>query len=202
MINDRTPSIFQYRPDKPLTDCRFFVVHAISEYIERKAIEWLPRYDKQNKSFRGIPMGEFPEWIRYDYWLWLSRLSVHSFISPDGGIIICKDNDHVAYHAGVSKYSGISDLNYHAIGSEVVMEGKNTYSTFLDRLENEDWLSEVQYQSLAKVIRSAQLEKGILKENIIGHSDCSGKYVRPNDPKHDPGKKFNWDKLHYYINRV
>lgn len=192
-------SIFKYRPNKELVDCRFFVVHAISEWIERSAITWLDGFDKENQTFRGIPIDEFPEWIRYDYWLWLSRMSVQTFINPEAQIIECIDNFHVAYHAGVSKYMGISRLNYYSVGSEIVMQGKNTYSEFLKRMETEDWPSENQYKTLAKIIQRAIAERGIEKENVIGHCHCSGKDVRPDDPKHDPGLKFNWDKLHYYI---
>ena len=194
-------SLYTHVPDKPLKAVHGFVVHAISEFIHRDGLKYLPKYDKNTDQYEGIQLHTLPEWIRFDLWLHLVDLSVQTCIQPDGTIMRLLENNQKAYHAGVSIWGAYTGLNSYFLGSEIVMPGQNTYGQFVKRLETESWVSTEQYKSLAYEINEAKKLRDFPKENIIGHNQCSGDHVRgAGKGKKDPGAFFNWDKLHYYIN--
>lgn len=139
----------------------------------------------------SLPPGEFGgPWIdalftntldpkAHDYFKQIADLNVssHLLIRRDGEIVQYVPFDQRAWHAGESCYQGRKCCNDFSIGIE---------------LEGTDDLvyTDIQYQQLAKVVASLQVEyPTITSERIVGHSD-----VAPGR-KTDPGASFDWVKL-------
>ena len=144
------------------------IVHAMSEYI--------------NGSFA-------PDFLKS------IGLSVHAFIGIDGTIYEAAATDRVAYHAGKSAFEGRKFLNNTFLGFELLVEGENDLAGFYDKIDNGNPFTEAQYEASAELCKEWMgKHKGITLDRIVGHSEVSGKDVRP-DPKRDPGKSFNWEKF-------
>lgn len=179
-----------------------YIVHGMSEFIHRDGLKYIPQYDKEKDILFNRPFEDYPEWLDADYWLHLRGLSCTSLIKPDGTLQICKAPNEKAYHAGISRWDKFSNLNSKFIGSEILMEGRNTYREMIQKFKT-DWVKEEQYKTLAWEINKTQKEFKFVKENIIGHSDCAGDHVRGKGlGKEDPGGGFDWNKLWYYINKL
>lgn len=186
-----------------LPEVHGYVVHAMSEYINRSGLVYYKGYNKDNATYNNKPLEDYPEWIPCDYWLYLIGYSCTSFILPDGTLKICQETNHKAYHAGVSKWNQFKNLNSFFIGSEVILEGKNNYGEFLDRINNENWVTEEQYKTTAWEIALTMNKYHYDKENIVGHNEVSGDEIRGKGRgKQDPGNAFDWDKLFYYITKI
>ncbi|VAW58890.1 1,6-anhydro-N-acetylmuramyl-L-alanine amidase [hydrothermal vent metagenome] len=106
------------------------------------------------------------------------KVSAHLLIRRDGEVIQYVPFQYRAWHAGVSEYNGITNVNNYSIGIE--LEGT-------DKIHYEN----IQYTKLGElVIKLRQHYPNIAKEAITGHSD-----VAPGR-KTDPGPAFDWAKLH------
>ncbi|MDO5616581.1 MAG: N-acetylmuramoyl-L-alanine amidase [Cruoricaptor ignavus] len=97
------------------------------------------------------------------------------------------DENKRAYHAGVSSWRKIENLNDTSIGIEIVNTGytadANANKTFY---EYPDW----QVKKVAHLIKDIADRYQIPPTNILGHSD-----IAPTR-KEDPGPKFPWKKLY------
>tara|TARA_A100001015_G_scaffold320764_1_gene448386 strand:- start:128 stop:835 length:708 start_codon:yes stop_codon:yes gene_type:complete len=109
-----------------------------------------------------------------------SNVSCHYFIERNGIIFRMVDDNKIAWHAGKSKWKGITDLNKCSIGIEIQNKGH-----FI-KYEN---FAKKQIFSLIKLIKMLMKKYKIKKINILGHSDIAP--LR----KIDPGEKFPWDLL-------
>jgi N-acetylmuramoyl-L-alanine amidase len=109
-----------------------------------------------------------------------ARVSSHYVVDEDGGVIRLVPEERCAWHAGVSRWRGLSDLNQRSIGIEVVNPGHEWGYRDFPVLQ----LAVVCDLCLAILSRHA-----IPARNIVGHSD-----VAP-DRKEDPGEKFDWRGL-------
>ena len=89
----------------------------------------------------------------------------------------------IAWHAGVSKWKNIKNLNKNSIGIELVNKGH------FFGYEN---YSNLQINSLIKLCSKLKKKYKIHNENFLGHSD-----IAPYR-KIDPGEKFPWKKLSNY----
>ena len=168
------------------------IVHSMSEYITRDALKWLRRFDKENNTYDGTPLEDFPEQIHAPEWLRLSRLSVHGYIAPDGTWIEGLTAPEKAAHAGKSEYAGLVGLNSHFLGFELLVEGLNDYGQFVHKIDNGDPYSEAQLETAATKCREWMEAYGIELDHIVGHSDVSGDHVRgAGKGKVDPGKSFD-----------
>ena len=96
------------------------------------------------------------------------RISPHYLIAEDGHIYYLIDEDKRAWHAGISCWDGVGDLNTHSIGIELAHPGWKAHYGF----------SQTQMDSL-----------NIQDRHVLGHSD-----VAP-DRKHDPGYWFPWAEM-------
>ena len=106
-----------------------------------------------------------------------SKVSCHYFISRNGVISRMVEDKKVAWHAGISKWKNINNLNKYSIGVEIQNKGHLIgYQNFPKK----------QILSLIKLIKILMKKYGIKKTNVLGHSDIAP--LR----KLDPGEKFPW----------
>jgi N-acetylmuramoyl-L-alanine amidase len=105
------------------------------------------------------------------------RVSVHYMIDEDGTIVQYVDESKRAWHAGKSYWDGVSDLNGHSIGIELVNPGhKYGYRAFPLR----------QMDALRRLSKEIIARNDIPAHNVVAHSD-----IAP-ERKIDPGELFDW----------
>lgn len=109
-----------------------------------------------------------------------TRVSVHYLVTdePEPRIIEIISEDKVAFHAGLSQWSGTRDLNACSIGIEVVNLDGNLHP-----------YSEAQFAVIASLAADIVRRHGIRPENVVAHSD-----IAPGR-KLDPGTLFPWRRL-------
>lgn len=109
-----------------------------------------------------------------------AKVSSHYTIDEDGTVYVHVPESSRAWHAGLSYWAGITDVNSHSIGIELVNPGLELgYRKF----------SEAQIAALIKLCREILARHPISAARIVGHSD-----VAP-DRKDDPGELFPWRRL-------
>ncbi len=109
-----------------------------------------------------------------------SKVSSHYLIDYSGEIYLLVDEEKRAWHAGVSSWKGIKDINSCSIGIELANRGHDfVYEPF----------PEEQMISLETLLIHLMKKYDISPFNIVGHSD-----VAPLRKK-DPGELFNWKRL-------
>ena len=109
-----------------------------------------------------------------------AKVSAHYLVEEDGGIFQMVDESNRAWHAGVSSWRGITDMNSASIGIEIV-NGGHDYGL--------PDFPEVQIGALLWLCSEILGRHDILSENIVGHSDIAPAR------KEDPGEKFPWALL-------
>jgi N-acetylmuramoyl-L-alanine amidase len=108
------------------------------------------------------------------------RVSAHYMIDEDGSVYQFVEDTKRAWHAGLSYWKGITDMNSHSIGIELHNPGHDyVYHLF----------AEPQITSLIKLCKILIRRYHIPAEHVLGHSD-----IAPGRKK-DPGELFPWDKL-------
>jgi len=105
-----------------------------------------------------------------------SEVSSHYMISKEGEITEFVNPGSRAWHAGVSSWKGVPNLNDNSIGIELVNNGDEAFA-------------EKQYESLIGLIKFLKRKYPIKDNLILGHSD-----IAP-ERKIDPGKYFEWERL-------
>ena len=107
-----------------------------------------------------------------------SKVSSHYLIGRDGRIINLVDEKYRAWHAGISEWKGIDNLNNNSIGIELENPGHEFgYIPF----------SRKQMSTLVLLCKKIKNKYNIKADWVLGHSD-----IAPNR-KLDPGEKFNWN---------
>lgn len=110
----------------------------------------------------------------------VAEVSAHYVVDEDGSILQLVAEDMRAWHAGVSQWGDITDVNSHSIGIEMVNPGHEFgYRAF----------PQVQMTAVKALCRAIMVRWGVKPENVVGHSD-----VAPGR-KIDPGELFPWDEL-------
>jgi N-acetylmuramoyl-L-alanine amidase len=107
------------------------------------------------------------------------KVSCHYVIDLDGMIYNLVHISKRAWHAGVSKWKNLEDINSRSIGIEIVYQGEHNQSNY----------PETQIDSLLKLLEYLKKNFEIPFQNILGHSDIAP--LR----KIDPGIYFPWRKL-------
>lgn len=108
------------------------------------------------------------------------RVSAHYMIDYDGTVVQYVEEERRAWHAGVSYWGGVRDVNSHSIGIELVNPGrKYGYRPFAAE----------QMDALAILCRGIMERHGISPHRVLGHSD-----VAPGR-RADPGELFDWKGL-------
>jgi len=109
-----------------------------------------------------------------------AEVSAHYLVEEDGTIHLMVNEEKRAWHAGVGKWRGVSDINSASIGIEIVNPGHEFgYQPF----------PELQMKSVICLSREIVGRHDIKPFNVIGHSD-----IAP-ERKTDPGELFDWKML-------
>ena len=109
-----------------------------------------------------------------------AKVSAHYTIDEDGTVYRHVPEDRRAWHAGVSHWAGVSNVNARSIGIELVNPGHEYgYRAFPD----------VQVASLIRLSQGIVMRHPIATSQVLAHSD-----VAP-ARKEDPGELFPWEKL-------
>jgi N-acetylmuramoyl-L-alanine amidase len=110
-----------------------------------------------------------------------SKVSTHYVVLEDGGIVRCVPEERRAWHAGISSWQGIDDVNSHAIGIEIVNPGHD---------EGYPGFPAAQIDAVIALAGDIVRRQRIVAARVLAHSD-----VAP-QRKRDPGEKFPWKALH------
>jgi len=109
-----------------------------------------------------------------------AKVSSHYLVAEDGQLLRLVPEERRAWHAGKSRWRGISDVNSASIGIELVNPGHEFgYRPF----------PAAQMDALVPLIADIVARHGIEPANVVGHSD-----VAP-ARKRDPGELFDWPLL-------
>jgi N-acetylmuramoyl-L-alanine amidase len=109
-----------------------------------------------------------------------SKVSAHYVVFEDGRIVQCVPEAMRAWHAGVTSWTGDTDINSRSIGIEICNPGHEFgYPDFPPR----------QIAATITLCRSILTRNIVRPEHILAHSD-----VAPSR-KQDPGEKFPWKRL-------
>ena len=120
-------------------------------------------------------------------------LSVHGFIKPDGTYDKMIVSPNKAFHAGKSLHEGLSGLNSHYLGVELLVPGLNDYGSFSKKIQQKGTYSKKQFDTTVEVFKFWMKKFNIPASRVVRHSDVSGDHVRGKGKgKTDPGNAFNW----------
>lgn len=120
-------------------------------------------------------------------------LSVHGFIKPDGTYDKMIVSPNKAFHAGKSLHEGLSGLNSHYLGVELLVPGVNDYGSFSKKINQKGTYSQAQFDTTVKVFKFWMDKFNIPASRVVRHSDVSGDHVRGKGKgKTDPGSAFDW----------
>jgi N-acetylmuramoyl-L-alanine amidase len=109
-----------------------------------------------------------------------SRVSCHYLVAEDGQVLRMVPEDKRAWHAGLSYWRGIRNVNAASIGIEIVNPGHEYgYRPF----------PKEQMEALVPLVADIVRRHQIPPANVVGHSD-----VAP-ARKQDPGELFDWALL-------
>ena len=121
-------------------------------------------------------------------------LSVHGFIKPDGTYDKMISSPAKAFHAGKSLHEGVSGLNSHYLGIELLVPGVNDYGSFSKKINQKGTYSKAQFDTTVEVFKYWMKQYNIPASRVVRHSDVSGDHVRGKGKgKTDPGSAFDWD---------
>lgn len=130
--------------------------------------------------YTGMPSGEAALERLCDPNAEPGRVSAHYCIEEDGTIYRLVPEERRAWHAGVSSWSGESNINARSIGIELVNPGHEFgYRPF----------PEAQMLSLIELSQEILNRNTIRPDRVLGHSDVAP--LR----KEDPGELFDWARL-------
>ncbi len=109
-----------------------------------------------------------------------SQVSSHYLVHEDGRIVQMVREGDRAWHAGKSSWRGITDINSHSVGIEIVNPGHEFgYRSFPAK----------QIKAVTALCLTISGRHHILPHNVLAHSDIAlGRKI-------DPGEKFPWRVL-------
>ncbi len=106
-----------------------------------------------------------------------AKVSAHYLIDEDGAVYALVEEAARAWHAGVSYWRGVRQLNDRSVGIEIVNPGHEFgYRPF----------AAPQMAALAALAQGILARHDIPPRNVVAHSD-----IAP-DRKQDPGELFDW----------
>jgi len=109
-----------------------------------------------------------------------AKVSSHYVIDEDGKILQLVPEHRRAWHAGVSSWQGVSDINSRSIGVEIGNPGHDFgYPDF----------PEAQVEALIALAHDIVARHRIPADRVLAHSDVAPRRKR------DPGEKFPWQQL-------
>lgn len=111
-----------------------------------------------------------------------AEVSAHYVVLEDGTIIQMVPEIRRAWHAGISSWEGITDINSRSIGIEIANPGHAFgYPDFPEK----------QVIAAAALCRDILSRHPIRADRVLAHSDVAPRR------KGDPGEKFPWQLLHH-----
>ena len=111
-----------------------------------------------------------------------AKVSSHYVIDEAGAVFQLVAEARRGWHAGVSSWEGITDINSRAIGIEIANPGHDFgYPDF----------PEAQIDAVIALSRDIVARHAIQPKRVLAHSDVAP--LR----KRDPGEKFPWQRLHH-----
>jgi len=109
-----------------------------------------------------------------------SNVSAHFIVDTNGDIYQLSDIKYITWHAGVSSWEGLTNLNRYSIGIEVV--GTDTFSN-------------QQRESVKKLVEYLMLTLNIPAKNVIRHADIAPKRKTDINLNFFPNRNFEtWKK--------
>lgn len=108
-----------------------------------------------------------------------SKVSAHFVVGKDGQVIQMVPIERRAWHAGISQFAGVSNVNDYSIGIEMV-----------NRNDGIDPYPEAQYKAVAEIIRLLRTRLVIPDNRIVSHAEIALPAGRKSDPA-----GFNFRKL-------
>lgn len=109
-----------------------------------------------------------------------SAVSAHYLVDEDGAVYRLVAEEQRAWHAGVSSWRGMTDINARSIGIELVNPGHEFgYRPF----------PEPQMVAVTVLCEDIVRRRQIPARNVVGHSDVAPRR------KMDPGELFDWARL-------
>jgi N-acetylmuramoyl-L-alanine amidase len=109
-----------------------------------------------------------------------AKVSSHYVVLEDGSMVSMVPENRRAWHAGVSRWRGATDINARSVGIEIVNGG---HDFGLPPFPDE------QIAAVIALSREIIARHGIAPGNVAGHSD-----IAP-ERKTDPGERFPWWRL-------
>ncbi|MCX7643711.1 MAG: N-acetylmuramoyl-L-alanine amidase [Rhodobacteraceae bacterium] len=104
------------------------------------------------------------------------EVSAHYLIAEDGTVFQLVAEDRRAWHAGVSAWGPVTDVNSASIGIELCNPGDAPYAA-------------PQMAALEALLADVLARHALPPEAVIAHSDCApGRKI-------DPGPRFDWRRL-------
>ena len=110
-----------------------------------------------------------------------SQVSCHYMVEEDGAVFQLVSEARRAWHAGRGHWAGVSDINSHSIGIEIVNPGHDAGAPPFP---------EVQIRSVIDLSTDICSRNAIRPERVLAHSDIAPARKR------DPGESFPWETLH------
>ncbi|TGY89999.1 N-acetylmuramoyl-L-alanine amidase [Marinicauda algicola] len=107
-------------------------------------------------------------------------VSAHYMVEEDGEVFRLVAEDKRAWHAGVSAWRGIEDVNSASVGIEIV-NGGHEFGL--------PPFPEAQIEAVIELCRDVMGRHGIAARDVVGHSDIAPAR------KADPGERFPWRHL-------
>jgi N-acetyl-anhydromuramyl-L-alanine amidase AmpD len=109
-----------------------------------------------------------------------SQVSAHYIVDRDGSLVRCVPDDKRAWHAGVSRFQGVDNVNDYSIGIEIANRGDNV-----------DPYPEAQMQTVIRLVTWLCRQYGIAPERITRHRDVA----LPAGRKDDPSDSFDFARV-------
>ena len=112
-----------------------------------------------------------------------SKVSCHYFIKKNGVIVNLVPDLYISWHAGISSWKRLKELNKYSIGIEIHNPGHQFgYKRFNKKQTN----------SIKKLSLKLAKKYNLKGKHFLGHSDIS------TNRKKDPGENFPWELLSKY----
>ena len=109
-----------------------------------------------------------------------SKVSCHYFIKKDGSILNLVPDKYISWHAGISSWKKLRNINKYSIGIEIHNPG---------HVYGYKYFNKRQFNSIKYLSKKLKKKYKFKEKNFLGHSDISP------DRKKDPGEKFPWEML-------
>jgi N-acetylmuramoyl-L-alanine amidase len=110
-----------------------------------------------------------------------AKVSSHYVVNEDGNVLQLVPEARRAWHAGLSSWNGVSDINSRSIGIEIANPGHSYgYPDF----------PEPQIAAVIALCSDIVKRRRIRAERVLAHSDVAPRRKR------DPGEKFPWARLY------